>query len=108
MTARSGNRGSCGSRREFLTRSGAAVAGAALGDALAVRSYAGENNTIKLALIGCGGRGTGAAVNALSTEGPTKLWAMADFFQDRLDSSLKHLEGGHSTQLEVPPDRRRA
>jgi predicted dehydrogenase len=89
-----------------LTRSGAAVAGTALAGALAVRSYAGENNTIKLALVGCGGRGTGAAVNALSTQGPTKLWAMADFFQDRLDSSLKHLEGGHSTQLEVPPDRR--
>ena len=43
--------------------------------------HAGENNTIKIALVGCGGRGTGAALNALSTKGPTKLWAVADVFQ---------------------------
>ena len=52
----------------------------ALAGTLSTRAYAGENNTIKVALVGCGARGTGAALNALSTKGPTKLWAMADAF----------------------------
>jgi predicted dehydrogenase len=68
---------------------------------LAARSYAGENNTIKLALIGCGGRGTGAVAQAMSTQGPTKLWAMADFFENRLEGSLKNLSGKFSKQIEL-------
>jgi predicted dehydrogenase len=80
--------------------------GAALAGGLAARSYAAENNTIKIALIGCGGRGTGAASEALSTKGPTQLVAMADFFQNRLDSSLQGLSEGHAKQVDVPPDRR--
>ena len=74
------------SRREFLKTSGTALAGTALLGQIAARSFAGEDNTIKLALVGCGGRGTGAAAQALSTKGPTKLWAMADFFDNRLQS----------------------
>ena len=80
-------------RREFLQKSTSVLTGAALAGALSARAYAGEDNTIKVALVGCGGRGTGAAANALSTKGPTKLWAMADVFQDRLDSSFKNLSG---------------
>jgi predicted dehydrogenase len=93
------------SRREFLVHSGAALAGAALAGGLAARSYAGEQNTIKIALVGCGGRGTGAAANALSTKGPTRLWAMADFFASRLDSSLKNLAHQFAKQVEVPKER---
>ncbi|HSA03270.1 MAG TPA: twin-arginine translocation signal domain-containing protein, partial [Candidatus Paceibacterota bacterium] len=63
-------------RRDFLKTSGQMVAGVALAGAMARPGYAAESNTIKIALIGCGSRGTGAAENALSTEGPTKLWAM--------------------------------
>jgi len=100
------NRGKSPSRREFLQRSSGALLGAALAGGLAARSYAGENNTIKIALIGCGGRGTGAAGEALSTKGPTQLVAMADFFQNRLDSSLKHFEANFAKQTDVPPDRR--
>ena len=101
------NRGkSTGSRREFLKRSGSGLAGAALAGAISARSYAGEDNTIKVALVGCGGRGTGAAVNALSTQGPTKLWAMADVFEDRLEGSLKRLSKQFGDQVDVPPDRR--
>ena len=81
------------SRREFLQRSSGALLGAALAGGLAARSYAGEDNTIKIALVGCGGRGTGAAAEALSTKGPTKLVAMADVFDDRLDASLQALRG---------------
>ena len=93
------------SRREFLKTSGTALAGAALASAIARPGYAAENNTIKIALVGCGGRGTGAAAQAMSTQGPTKLWAMADVFEDRLQSSLANLKQGHEKQLEVPPER---
>lgn len=82
------------------------LAGVALAGALPARAYAGEDNTIKLALIGCGGRGTGAAANALSTKGPTKLWAMADVFENRLEGSLKGLSGQFAGKVEVPPERR--
>ncbi len=93
------------SRREFLKTSGAAAAGVALAGAIARPGYAVENNTIKIALVGCGGRGTGAASQALSTKGPTKLWAVADVFDKRVQSSLANLKPGHEQQLEVPAER---
>ena len=69
-------------------------------------SYAGEDNTLKIALVGCGGRGTGAALNALSTEGPTQLWAMADVFEDRQQLSRKALAPTVSgNQMKVPRER---
>ena len=92
------------SRREFIRRGGAIAASATLG-ALAVRAYAAEDNTIKVALVGCGGRGTGAAVNALSTKGPVRLVAMADLFPDRLSRSLKALSGRFKDKVDVPPER---
>ncbi len=58
-----------------------------------------------MALVGCGGRGTGAAANALSTKGPTKLWAMADFFAARTESSLHNLAGQFANQLDAPKER---
>src|ERR1035441_2954247 len=92
-------------RREFLKTSGTALAGAALASAIARPGYAAENNTIKIALVGCGGRGSGAAAQALSTPGPTKLWAMADVFEHRLQGSLALLKQDHEKQLDVPPER---
>ncbi len=92
-------------RRRFLSRSGKLLAGTGLLSALSPRAYAGEENTIKLALIGCGGRGTGAAANALSTKGPTRLVAMADVFEDRLAASLHSLSARFGQQVDVPPDR---
>lgn len=94
------------SRRRFLQTSGKLLAGTTLLSALSTRVYAGEDNTIKLALIGCGGRGTGAAANALTTQGPTKLVAMADVFADRLAASLNSLAGRFGPQVDVPPERR--
>ena len=79
-------------RREFLKTSSTALAGAALAAPLchaAEPGYAAEDNTISIALVGCGGRGTGAAANALSTKGPAKLVALADVFPDRVESSLQ-------------------
>ncbi|MEN6337614.1 MAG: hypothetical protein ABFE01_25455, partial [Phycisphaerales bacterium] len=95
------------SRREFMAGSGRAVAGSVLAATLLSRAYAGEDNTIRLALVGCGGRGGGAAANALSSQtGPTKLVAMADVFEDRLMNSHKALSEQFAAQIDVPPERR--
>lgn len=96
------------SRRDFLTTSGGAMAGLALAAPLAAPrpGYAAEANTIRVGLVGCGGRGTGAAANALSTKGPTLLVAMADVFPLRIASSHEALRKDHSAQLDVSPDRR--
>ncbi len=92
-------------RRQFLKQSSTALAGAALVSAINVRSYAAEDNTIKVALIGCGGRGTGAAQQALSTAGPVELVAMADVFPDRLEGSLKALQQQVPDSVNVPKER---
>ena len=93
------------SRRDFLKLSSGALAGAAISTELSARVYAGENNTIQVALVGCGGRGTGAAANALKTKGPVKLVAMADVFETRMASSFKRLSKGFEKQVDVPPER---
>lgn len=95
-------------RREFLRASTAAVATAALTPALSPGVHAAEDHTIRIALVGCGGRGTGAAAEALATEGPTKLVAMADAFEDRLNGSLNGLRQNArlAPQVDVPPERR--
>jgi len=96
---------STASRRDFLKLSGGALAGSALFSAISARAYAAEDNTIKVALVGCGGRGTGAAANALATKGPTKLWAVADVFENRLQPSLEALSKQFAKQVEVPRER---
>jgi len=94
------------SRRRFLSRSGAA-AGAVFAGVNAAGVYAAEDNTIRLALVGCGGRGSGAADNALSSSaGPAKLVAMADLFEDRMERSHKALSEQFGAQVDVPPERR--
>lgn len=90
------------SRRSFLKKSTGALAGAALAQTLGARAYAAEDNALKIALVGCGGRGTGAATQALSTKGPTKLVALADMFPNRLQNSRKNLEGKFADQMELP------
>lgn len=96
------------SRREFLTKSSTLAVGAALSTSLLARSaHAGSDETIKVALVGCGNRGTGAAVQALSTAGPVVLWAMADTFADRLAGSLKSLAATKevASRIDVPGER---
>lgn len=68
--------------------------------------HAAEDNTIRLALIGCGGRGRGAAKDAFdSPNGPVKLIAMADLFQHRLDSAYKVLSAQFANKMDVPKER---
>ena len=100
-------RASAGSRREFLKNAGRLAATSALVAGVVPRIYAAENNTIKVALVGCGGRGSGAAENALSVKnGPIKLVAMADVFEHRLVGSYKALKERHGDQVDVPEDRK--
>lgn len=97
------------SRREFLKTStlatGTTLAGAlGLGHAV----HASGDDTLKVGLIGCGGRGTGAASQALTADTRVKLTAMGDLFEDRLQLSLKSLqeERGLESKIDVPPERR--
>jgi len=91
-------------RREFLKLSGKAAVGAAIATAVARPGYAAEDNTIRVALVGCGGRGTGAAANALATKScPTKLVAMADVFEERLSRSHEALQSA-ATKMEGSAD----
>ena len=81
------------SRRSFLKSSTAAAAATTLLSGAASGMYAGQDSTIQLALVGCGGRGTGAAGNALSIDtGPMKLVAMADVFDKNLKASHENLK----------------
>lgn len=77
-------------RRSFLQASSTALAGAAILP-LASAVHASGSDEIKVGLIGCGGRGSGAAANALKAGPGIKLWAMGDMFPDRLESSRKGL-----------------
>ncbi len=97
------------SRREFLKTSTAVIAGGALAGSLsfARTAHAAGDDQIKIALIGCGGRGSGAANQALSTKGNVKLVAMADAFKDRLDGAYNNLMNeGLKDRMDVPEDRK--
>lgn len=108
MNSSDNNVTSLTTRREFLKTSTKAVAGVALASAIVRPGYTAENNTLQVALIGCGGRGTGAVEDALATKplGPIKLVAMADVFENRLKGSYAQLSRNHSSQMDVPEDRR--
>jgi hypothetical protein len=95
------------SRREFLRRSTAVAATSALAGAALPWVHAAEDNTIRLALIGCGGRGSGAVADAFaSSYGPVKLVTMADLFAKRLDSAFQVLSEQFKERVEVPRERR--
>ncbi|MGV3606118.1 MAG: Gfo/Idh/MocA family oxidoreductase [Planctomycetaceae bacterium] len=95
------------SRRDFIKTTGSLVAASALAGVSIPTVHAAENNTIKVALVGCGGRGTGAAADALSTKsGPIKLVAMADVFDNRLKSSYQSLKSKFPDTVDVPDDRK--
>jgi predicted dehydrogenase len=95
------------SRREFLTNSGRAAGVSALAGITLPPVHAAENNTIRLALVGCGGRGTGAAENALGVNnGPIQLVAMADVFPQKLSDSHGRLHQRFGDRVDVPEDRK--
>jgi predicted dehydrogenase len=91
------------SRRDFLTTAAAATTTAALSNA-----HAAGSDVLRIGLIGCGDRGTGAATQALCAESNVKLVAMADAFADRLQKSLEILQNDEkvASKLDVKPDHR--
>lgn len=91
------------SRRGFLTTSALATSALAVGQ---VGLFAGQNSALKIGLIGCGGRGTGAAVNALRADSNVKLVAMGDVFEDRLKESHVQLQKSRDVgaKVDVKPD----
>src|SRR6266542_420828 len=92
------------SRRSFLKTTSTAVAGGTLLSTLPVERFAlgaSPGDTLRVALVGCGGRGRGAAAQALKTAGDLKLVAVADAFKDNLESGLKSIQ----TEIHDRPER---
>ncbi len=93
-------------RREFLKSSALLTSAAALGPmAVPAHAHAGGSDVIKVGLVGCGGRGTEAAVNAMNAGGDVRVVALADLFQERLETSRDHLLKVMSRQCDLPADR---
>ncbi len=101
---------SSASRRKFLQVSTATLIGGATASTrkFASSARAGGSDLLRVGLIGCGGRGTGAASEALRADENVKLMAMGDVFEDRLQSSLQKLQKKEDIvgKIDVPPDRR--
>jgi myo-inositol 2-dehydrogenase/D-chiro-inositol 1-dehydrogenase len=108
------------SRRDFIKTGSAIVAGGTLlGSNLSLSraAHPGGSDEIKVAVIGCGGRGKAAALQALATEGPVTLWAMADAFEEQVTDGLKGIQRGlergrsegkkllDDSKIDVPPER---
>jgi predicted dehydrogenase len=94
-------------RREFIKTTGRIAAASALAGVAIPNVHAAGSDLIQVALVGCGGRGTGAANNALDTKsGPIKLVAMADVFEHRLSSSFDNLQKQCGDRLNVPAERK--
>lgn len=96
------------SRREFLKTTGKVAAASALAGVVLPHVHAQDSQTVQVALVGCGGRGSGAAVNALNAkDGPVRLVAMADVFENRLNGSYNALKkSGVGAKVDVPQDRK--
>ena len=88
-------------RRSFVKASSLAVGGMMLSSTLAAKAHIGGDDAIKIGLIGCGGRGTGAIVQALASGQNVKLVAMADAFRDRLDKCYNQISTKEYTDWSV-------
>lgn len=95
------------SRRALLAAGGKVAAASALAGVAVGNVHAAADDTIRLALIGSGGRGSGAVANAMAAPGgPVKLVAMADLFDHRLAASYKNLSRRYPKRVDVPAERR--
>src|SRR5512142_1750040 len=94
-------------RREFIKTTSRIAAASALAGVALPHVHAAGSGLIQLALVGCGGRGTGAANNALASKGgPLKLVAMADVFENRLRDSYDSVTREKKDLVDVPQDRK--
>jgi predicted dehydrogenase len=90
-------------RRDFIKASVMASLAAAIPGNLGL--YAAGSDPIRIGLVGCGGRGTGAALDCLNGAEGVEVVALADLFQDRIDSSLNKLKETHADKIKVTPER---
>jgi len=99
---------SSSTRREFLKTGSAALAAGALATSsqIAHGAYADGSDFLKVGLIGCGGRGNGAAAQALNADPYTKLAALGDAFEDQVDKAAKLFATSHADRGSVPKERR--
>lgn len=93
-------------RRQFIKSTGQIIGASALAGVTLPHVHAQGSDQIRLALIGCGGRGTGAAGNAMVQSGAPKLVAMADVFESKLSTSYNTLKKKYADQVEVPEDQK--
>ena len=95
------------SRRDFLKQPGSLLTASAVvgGGTLARSAHAGGSDQIKIALIGCGGRGVGAARNCLDVRDNIKLVAVADAFEDNARRAAESLKKAHGDKVDVPAER---
>ena len=93
------------SRRSFLKTSSTAAAGALLSTSIARTAHAAGDDQIRFVVVGCGGRGTGAADQIMNTKGNTKLVAVADAFERNAEQTIRSMSGRHKDKVDVPQDR---
>lgn len=90
-------------RRDFVKSSATALAGGALLAGLPINAFGmGPQKEIRIGLVGCGGRGTGAAHEALKTSTAVKLVALGEVFEDRLNNAYQNLKETYGDQVQVP------
>jgi len=100
------------SRRIFLFKSAATAAAVAAASKIEIaeNAYAGAGDSLKIGLVGCGGRGTGAAEQALTADKGNLLYAMGDAFGDQIEASITQLRStevaGIAERIDVAPERR--
>ncbi len=94
-------------RRRFFRDSSLVVAGSAVASQLPIErfAHAAGSDTIRIGLVGCGGRGTGAAIQAMDT-GNVKLVAMADAFDRNISAAFRSIKSKHGEMVDVPDERR--
>ena len=95
------------SRREFLGGALAAAAAMAVPRPAGAQAPVKGSDAIRVVVVGCGGRGTGAAAQALKADPGVVVWAMCDAFPDRIDAAIESLKkAGLGDRVQVPPERR--
>ncbi len=93
------------SRRSFLKTSTTVAASAVLSTSIARTAHAAGDDQIRFVVVGCGGRGTGAADQIMNTKGNTKLVAVADAFERNAEQTIRSMSGRHKDKVDVPQDR---
>jgi myo-inositol 2-dehydrogenase/D-chiro-inositol 1-dehydrogenase len=93
-------------RRGFMKSSTTAAAGAALlSSTISRTAHAAGDDQIRFVVVGCGGRGAGAADQIMNSKGNVKLVAVADAFQQNADLTIRSMSARHQSKVDVPPER---